>query len=129
MITETNIYDNLITHWLTDITIYKTKPHQSINDDWNYLYINRISNNVDVRSFDGIERNIYRFEFRIVCKKVLWTTESSIDILNWYIQDLIEIYDKSCIDEIWVSYFDSVSPILYDENDRPQIAVDFIFRK
>ena len=126
MITETTIYNHLITQWLVGITALKTKPHAKVEPTGNYVYVGRLSDNPDSRWLWWLHTRRSRFEFTIVCKKELWAGESAIDILNWYVEELISIYDKKCNTD-FISQFASVSPVLYREDDRPMIIVDFIF--
>ena len=126
MISETTVFNHLILQWLP-LTIYKIKPHDSIITDNDYLFINRISATVSTRALttDYIDRS--RFSFTIVCRKTLWPTDSAVDILNWYVNDLRWIYGPSCSNTAFNSFFETVSPILYTDKDRPFIVVDFIF--
>jgi hypothetical protein len=70
MLTETTIYNHLSSQTI-GATTYKIKPHEEVNDDGNYIYVNKISDNSETRSLKSSFLRRARFEFVIVCKKAI----------------------------------------------------------
>lgn len=125
MLTEKTIYNHLSAQTI-GATIYKIKPHEQVNDNGNYIYVNKLTDNSETRSLKSTFIRRARFEFVIVCKKSIWAWESVVDILNWLAEELIALYDSACIGP-FNSQYATMSPIIYNEKDRPMMVVDFIF--
>ena len=132
-----NIYNVLST--ITDLTdickVYNGKPHKKATPSGSYMYILKPSEVTNTPSMSGYLWKTARMQFVIVCKDTFTDTENAervlydiVDVINNAIvqQDCLPISDWDGFTMIHVNEW-PISPIFYDEQNRPLINKDYLF--
>ena len=132
-----NIY-NLV-NWFSSVnsicTLFSQKPDDNATPAWSYAFIQTVSDNTRTKTQQWYITKTARVSFTIVCKKVLWATDTPERVLR-DISDAITnaIVYQWCDNKIDnVDGFitqsileDTVSPIFFADN-RHFIVKDYIF--
>ena len=121
---------------LTSIcTVYNLIPHEIVEiPTENHLFIEKVSDNRETDSMNGVVTRTARMSITIVCKELLWIGEDVekiladiVDVLDWLLLWGCNIVDET--DGIFIESIidDWYSPILFNEKGRAYLARDYLF--